>query len=542
MKKVDFFQIISFAITLLFTLYLGTANTQVHGGVYVLQVRQSGKAVDVRGGSRANQANIQQYSMHKGPSQRFRFISAGDGTFYIRNDHSMKYFDIAGRSRANQANLQQFSFHGATNQRFRVKKAPNGYVFIQNKNSGRFLDVVGRSRANNANIQQYSFHGGANQQFKLIKVSGNSIPPSSTNRKMTTFSPLKHGFKFNNSYKTTWMDVAGIKIGTDGLCGGMSYAAADYFRSNKKVPSQDYRPAIGTSLYNYFKNRQWTSISMPNTSKWAELAVNPFGLRDEEFFYWGLEDRLRLLKNLVDKNLPVPLGLFHAKNGSDHHQVLAIGYDLGGYKWKREKDPNRHKVRIYVYDPNYPGKVCALVPNPSKKYYDYQIGKLVNGQFKFTSYLNTKKWRTYFVDKDYKRKTPPTFNPPPPGNKNYIYRLRFAIRTGGDDLRGGKDNLNIHVYLKNGKIETFRRANEGKRWPDNTTQIVEMHLSKPIKVTDISKIRFETTFSGGIGGDNWNMNNVSIKAIKGNHQAETITVKKKSFRFTGSNRWLSVYY
>lgn len=542
MKQVSFFQIFSFSIVLVFTLILGTAKAQVHGGVYVLQIRQSGKAVDVRGGSKASQANIQQYSMHKGPSQRFRFISAGDGTFYIQNDHSRKYFDIAGRSKSNQANLQQFSFHGASNQRFRLKKASSGYVYIQNKNSGRYLDVAGRSTANHANIQQFSYHGGANQQFKLIRVSGNSGSSTSASRKMTTFNPVVHGFKFNNRYKTTWMDVAGVKIGTDGLCGGMSYAAADYFRTNKKIPTQDYRPAIGTTLYNYFKNRQWTSISMPNTGKWAELAVNPFGWRDEEFFYWGLEDRLKLLKNLIDKNLPVPLGLFHAKIGSDHHQVLAIGYDLGGYKWKREKDPNRNKVRIYVYDPNYPGKVCALVPNPGKRYYDYQKGQLVNGRFKFETYLNTKKWRTYFVDQDYKRKTPPTFNPPLPGNKNYIYRLRFAIRTGSDDLRGGNDNLNIHVYLKNGKREVLRRANEGKRWPDYTTQTVEMHLSKPVKLTDIAKIRFETTFSGGWSGDNWNMNKVTITAITGANDEKPISAKKKSFRFTGSKRWLSIYY
>ena len=147
--------------------------------------------------------------------------------------------------------------------------------------------------------------------------------------KMTTFVPEVHGFKFKNKFKSTVGDAGSIKFTLNGLCGGMAYAANDYFLKGVEIPNQDYVPAIGTKLHSYIYDRQQNSFS--NLDKFLEYSVNPLGMRDNEFFYWGLEGRLYDFVKTIDNNKPIPLGLFNIHNDpTSHHQVLGIGYDLGG--------------------------------------------------------------------------------------------------------------------------------------------------------------------------------------------------------------------
>ena len=357
--------------------------------------------------------------------------------------------------------------------------------------------------------------------------------------RFTTFDVNKHGFKFTNRFKSSVGDAGSIKITTSGLCGGMSYAAADYFFARKSSPNQSHIPAIGTRLHQYIYNRQLNSFQ--SLDKWAELTVNPFGSRDEEFFYWGLERRLYVdLKKSIDKNKPVPLGLFNIKNDMQrHHQVLAIGYDMGGYKNKRDKDPKKKNVRIFIYDPNYPKTICALFPNPKNKCYDQYKVKMVRGKCQIIGKVN-KQWRTYFIDENYRKSSPPRISnsKPKPSSSNLVSKLLIDIKTGGDDLRGGNDNVNICIALKGGKEKRQNCVNRKHRWPDNNTQTVEIRLDKPIEAKDILGVRLETTFKGGMGGDNWNVDYLRVQAVKKNGKKEVLLTKhgKPLKRFTADRK------
>ena len=207
----------------------------------------------------------------------------------------------------------------------------------------------------------------------------------------TSFNPVKHGFKFVNSFQLqpfTFEVFKNVQFG--GQCGGMAYAAFDYFNAGKPIPNQNYRPAVGTTLQRYIFNRQQTSF-LDNVDKWSELFVNPGGARTDEFFNWGLQrtngGRVDELRQTIGNGCPVPLGLFKAGNGGagPHHQVLAIGYEAGS----RPED-----LKIKVYDPNYPDSILTLVPDVAKKRYYYLESP-------------TNSWQTYFVDKKYKAVSSP---------------------------------------------------------------------------------------------------------------------------------------
>jgi hypothetical protein len=211
-------------------------------------------------------------------------------------------------------------------------------------------------------------------------------------RVMTRFDPTVHGFKFYNDFTSNF---AGIDF--KGLCGGMAYSALDYFNNNIPVPTQTNPPENGTSLRQYIYNRQQNS-TLDNVDKWGELSVNPFGSRTNEFFNWGLQGfnggRVQELRASIDAGKPVPLGLYKGGNGGfvTHHQVLAIGYDMGRYRG--DLGQYKEDLRIYVYDSNFPNQTKCLRPNLVNQTYYYEDEPRCS-------------WLTYFVDKKYRLASPP---------------------------------------------------------------------------------------------------------------------------------------
>lgn len=359
-------------------------------------------------------------------------------------------------------------------------------------------------------------------------------PPQNFNdMKMTPFSPEKHGFKFTNDFKVS-TQIAGLNFEFYGQCGGMAYTALDFFHTGKPVPTQNFRPAAGTILAAYIYDRQQTSL-LNNVDKWGELIFNPFGWRTNEFFNWGLEaqrpgDRINELKNEIDNGKPVPLGLFKAGNGGTgpHHQVLAIGYDLGRYRGDLGDHINEFK--IFIYDPNCVGQIVTLVADTSNKSYHYVE-------------YPTRTWMTYFVDRKYKVKTPPNISSGTLSNNGLVKELRLEICTGGDDLRGGNDNVHAIVNLKNGTSQIFHNINGTHRWVDYYTETVPVILEPAVPLNQIKSLTLKTTFGGGIGGDNWNIDSLRIIAKDGSTSRE---VYEKSgsplVRFTGSNTPFEAFF
>jgi hypothetical protein len=326
--------------------------------------------------------------------------------------------------------------------------------------------------------------------------------PTPVNGKMTRFNPLQHGFQFRNDFVTELRlaDVQNLRWG--GLCGGMSYAALDYFYTGKPIPRQDTVPATGSPLFNYLYNRQVTSLE-ENVDKWLELVVNPFGWRTSEFFNWGLQGfnggRLQELREQIDAGRPVPLGLFKAGNGGagPHHQVVAVGYDLGRYAG--DLGNFKEDLKIFIYDPNHPNQFVTLVPSVASQSYHY------------LEYAN-ESWMTYFVDRKYQVNTPPSL----PDNPGFILglatQLILSIGTGGDDLRGGNDNVNATIYFKSYPPVVVPNLNNGARWIDHYTEHVLIPLNPPVTPDQITGVLLTTTFGGGIGGDNWNIDSLQVRA------------------------------
>ncbi len=70
--------------------------------------------------------------------------------------HSRLSLDVRGVSKANGANVYQYTYFGNNNQKVVFKKLPNGTHLIVFKHSGKCLDVKGFSKKNGGNVHQVS--------------------------------------------------------------------------------------------------------------------------------------------------------------------------------------------------------------------------------------------------------------------------------------------------------------------------------------------------------------------------------------------------
>lgn len=150
--------------------------------------------------------------------------------------------------------------------------------------------------------------------------------------------------------------------------------------------------------------------------------------------------------------------------------------------------------------------------------------------------------------------------PPSAGTICFTNQLRFRFATGGDDLRGGQDNLNIVVFFNNGtKPKVAANVNASNNWPNNSVNLVTVNLETPVSISSIKGIRLIHIADGGFQGslatfitpaapvliakafqspDNWNMADVEVAALDGN-QGERIA-QYGFHRFTGSDTYLDI--
>jgi hypothetical protein len=180
-----------------------------------------------------------------------------------------------------------------------------------------------------------------------------------------SFLPSRHGFGFDNRWPSQPAVVlptvlfGDIKVGNaaGGLCGGMTFAALDYWRSGGEPPVE--RPGADHPLYRYIVRRLIQSWHVPagvaQYYQWMNLpdgdATFPlFGKRilTERGLSWRtIRVQWPAIRKDLDRGVPVPIGVVTVRSSKPqdlglNHQVLAYGYSVtGGTVTVRVYDPNR---------------------------------------------------------------------------------------------------------------------------------------------------------------------------------------------------------
>ncbi|MFI9566291.1 family 43 glycosylhydrolase [Streptomyces rishiriensis] len=139
---------------------------------YTLVNRNSGKCLDVSGGSAADGANILQWTCNGGANQKWRIEDRGDDTSRLVNVATGKVMDTADCSTADGADLRQWSWLNNTCQRFRLVFTASGdYVRLVGENSAKVADVANCGTADGADVRQWTWLDNTCQQWRLVPTT-----------------------------------------------------------------------------------------------------------------------------------------------------------------------------------------------------------------------------------------------------------------------------------------------------------------------------------------------------------------------------------
>jgi hypothetical protein len=176
----------------------------------------------------------------------------------------------------------------------------------------------------------------------------------------TAFLPSRDAFAFTNSWPSqpgVVLALADRSIGIGdaarGLCGGMVFAALDYWHAGLPPPAA--RPSAGSPLYQFIVHRLIASWHIPagvgRYYKWmnvpdADYRLVPAGRARPGLRRLSVRQQWPLIRASIDAGQPAALGVVTVASPwpgllGRNHQVLAYGYEQAG-----------SRVRVAVYDPN----------------------------------------------------------------------------------------------------------------------------------------------------------------------------------------------
>jgi hypothetical protein len=178
------------------------------------------------------------------------------------------------------------------------------------------------------------------------------------------FTPLVHGFNFQNQFSgLPCLFHKNLKFfylvhqllfrkNSYGLCGGICFAALDYFYSGREIPLIDLNLGVSKFLHSYLFRRQNDTYGV-------------FGKIVLKFALWTLMSDATLqnkthrefsnIKLSLNQNKPVVLGLVYVHISKSlaiwsNHQVIAYSYQDDG-----------QTNTLYLYDPNFPGSEDIVI-------------------------------------------------------------------------------------------------------------------------------------------------------------------------------------
>ncbi|WP_456785912.1 MIR domain-containing protein [Cellulomonas sp. P5_C5] len=190
------------------------------------------------------------------------------------------------------------------------------------------------------------------------------MPEQVLTGRTVAFDPATHGFAFPNAFVNEVLTLPnGARITTAGRCGGMAYAALDYFLAGQPVPvwrsdlwTPSRVPPDSHWLAQLFTQRLRDSFFTGSAAKFVTWSMHS---DDETWVFkgvtrWTKEEEVPRLIASIDAGRPVVLGLVVARNLAsigDNHQVIAYGY---------EQDRSTGRTTVLIYDSNTPRKPVTL--------------------------------------------------------------------------------------------------------------------------------------------------------------------------------------
>ncbi len=146
-------------------------------GMYVFHsMANYDQVLDVCDGSDSDGANIQSYSPNDTGAQKWSIVANGDGSYRIVNAANEKVFDVQNGNAYDGANIQQYSWNESSAQKWYVTyQGGGGMSFESALDRSLVLSLASDSPGNGTNLQLAAKDGSAAQRFAFEPTT--YVPP-----------------------------------------------------------------------------------------------------------------------------------------------------------------------------------------------------------------------------------------------------------------------------------------------------------------------------------------------------------------------------
>jgi len=132
---------------------------------------QSGRCLQISGGSSADLATAEVRTCQAGPKQVWELMPLGDKKYALKNQQSGKCLDVQYGDIVNGTPLVQYPCNGSGSEQWVFTQGDNGTLGLANAFTGKFADVLNGSTGNGSAVGQYDGDGDPNQRWTVIQVS-----------------------------------------------------------------------------------------------------------------------------------------------------------------------------------------------------------------------------------------------------------------------------------------------------------------------------------------------------------------------------------
>jgi len=289
-------------------------------GRYVLVNRNSGKVMEVAGGSTTAGANIRQNTNTGATYQQWNVtpvdsLVGGDFSYFkFTAVHSGKAADVLNWSLENGGNIDAWDDNNNAVQQWYLEYVEDGWFYIRSRYSAKCLEVVNASTAAGATIQQWEKDGGTNQQWRFLPVGApvEFVSPSAPGNLVATANAASVRLDWSASPEA---DVAGYTIFRSDSAGGSYNTIA---RNVKTTSFVDNTTTTGKS---YFYSIKAVDNSLNGSTYSNEASATATGDNDlvAHFQFDG-----NILDSTINLNHSASYGGISFAEGKDSSEAIAL--------------------------------------------------------------------------------------------------------------------------------------------------------------------------------------------------------------------------
>lgn len=246
-------------------------------GKYILVNRNSGKVIEVAGGSSTAGALVQQNTNAGVTYQQWNVIPVdsrvgGDFSYFtLTAVHSGKALDILNWSLENGGTIDAYDDSKASIQQWYFDYAGDGWFYIRSRYTAKCLDVYNASTADAASIVQWDKNGGTSQQWRLLPVDATVefVSPSAPTNLVATANAESILLNWTASPET---DVKGYTIFRSETAGG------PYTTIARNITSTSFVDNTATTGGPYYYRIKAVDNCLNRSAYSNEISATPTGV------------------------------------------------------------------------------------------------------------------------------------------------------------------------------------------------------------------------------------------------------------------------